>query len=117
MFFGVHVNSTIDNDVTSNQNVVSRLQDILREAGCLFRLQNLLTYPKVNVQHTAIKALGNLALNQENQKELKVCNFMVFLQEPSQSAKTLHVFELCFVGGWWGGGGAEARHFTCYNSR
>jgi hypothetical protein len=50
-------------------------QDILREAGCLFRLQNLLMHPKVAVQHAAIKALGNLALNQENQKELKVCTY------------------------------------------
>jgi hypothetical protein len=57
----------------NNHNVTFHLQDILREAGCLFRLQNLLLYPKVNVQHAAIKALGNLALNQENQKELKVC--------------------------------------------
>ncbi|CAG2053217.1 unnamed protein product [Timema podura] len=45
--------------------------DTLREAGCLFRLQNLLVYPKTNVKLSAIKALGNLALNQENQKELK----------------------------------------------
>jgi hypothetical protein len=33
-------------------------------------------YPKVKVQHAAIKALGNLALNQENQKELKVCTIL-----------------------------------------
>uniref|UniRef100_A0A1B6E5E9 Armadillo repeat-containing domain-containing protein n=1 Tax=Clastoptera arizonana TaxID=38151 RepID=A0A1B6E5E9_9HEMI len=46
-------------------------QDILREAGCLFRLTKLLTYPKPRVQLAAIKALGNLALNEENQKELK----------------------------------------------
>lgn len=46
-------------------------QDILREAGCLFRLTKLLTYPKHTVQLSAIKALGNLALNEDNQKELK----------------------------------------------
>ncbi|XP_054279979.1 uncharacterized protein LOC128998048 isoform X2 [Macrosteles quadrilineatus] len=46
-------------------------QDMLREAGCLFRLTKLLTYPKPNVQLAAIKALGNLALNEDNQKELK----------------------------------------------
>uniref|UniRef100_A0A1B6KVG7 Armadillo repeat-containing domain-containing protein n=1 Tax=Graphocephala atropunctata TaxID=36148 RepID=A0A1B6KVG7_9HEMI len=46
-------------------------QDMLREAGCLFRLTKLLTYPKTNVQLAAIKALGNLALNEDNQKELK----------------------------------------------
>jgi hypothetical protein len=67
------VEHTTDDASTSNQNVVFHFQDILREAGCLFRLQNLLTYPKRNVQLAAIKALGNLALNQENQKELKVC--------------------------------------------
>ncbi|XP_069693053.1 armadillo repeat-containing protein 10-like isoform X2 [Periplaneta americana] len=54
-----------------NCGTFSANQDILREAGCLFRLQNLLMYPKANVQHAAVKALGNLALNQENQKELK----------------------------------------------
>ncbi|KAK7868758.1 hypothetical protein R5R35_002553 [Gryllus longicercus] len=46
-------------------------QDTLREAGCLLRLQNLLTYPKTSIQLAAIRALGNLSLNQENQKELK----------------------------------------------
>ncbi|KAF4532266.1 hypothetical protein B566_EDAN016448 [Ephemera danica] len=46
-------------------------QDTLREAGCLFRLQNLLTYPKLLVQLAAVKALGNLSLNAENQKEMK----------------------------------------------
>lgn len=38
----------------------------------MFRLQNLLTYPKLSVQLAAVKALGNLALNVENQKEMKV---------------------------------------------
>ncbi|XP_071440237.1 G-protein coupled receptor-associated sorting protein 2-like isoform X1 [Hetaerina americana] len=46
-------------------------QDTLREAGCLFTLQNLLVYRNPSVQLAAVKALGNLALNAENQKELK----------------------------------------------
>lgn len=54
-----------------NCGTFSANQDTLREAGCLFRLQNLLTHPKLSVKLAAIKALGNLALNQENQKELK----------------------------------------------
>lgn len=45
---------------------------MIREAGGLFRLQNLLQHPKPNIQLAAIKALANLSLNQENQKELKV---------------------------------------------
>lgn len=45
---------------------------MIREAGGLLRLENLLQHPKQNVQLAAIKALANLALNQENQKELKV---------------------------------------------
>nr|CAD7600522.1 unnamed protein product [Timema genevievae] len=56
----------------ANCGTFSANQDTLREAGCLFRLQNLLVYPKTNVKLSAIKALGNLALNQENQKELKI---------------------------------------------
>ncbi|XP_049782359.1 uncharacterized protein LOC126184042 isoform X4 [Schistocerca cancellata] len=54
-----------------NCGTFSANQDTLREAGCLFRLQNLLTHPRLPVKLAAIKALGNLALNQENQKELK----------------------------------------------
>lgn len=46
-------------------------QDILREAGCLYRLQKLLTSPSVSIRLASIKALGNLALNEGNQKELK----------------------------------------------
>lgn len=57
---------TICNCATFSAN-----QDVLREAGCLFRLHSLLLYPKLSVQHATIKALGNLALNQENQRELK----------------------------------------------
>ncbi|XP_049805291.1 uncharacterized protein LOC126248388 isoform X2 [Schistocerca nitens] len=54
-----------------NCGTFSANQDTLREAGCLFRIQNLLTHPRLAVKLAAIKALGNLALNQENQKELK----------------------------------------------
>ncbi|XP_059468337.1 uncharacterized protein LOC132192402 isoform X2 [Neocloeon triangulifer] len=63
-------------------------QDTLREAGCLFRLQNLLTYPKLPVQLAAVRALGNLALNAENQKELKnavpILLSYVIRQHPSE---------------------------------
>ncbi|XP_063219640.1 uncharacterized protein LOC134529454 isoform X2 [Bacillus rossius redtenbacheri] len=68
-----------NNDVLLEQTLVTignygtfaRNQDILREAGCLYRLQNMLTHPNISVRLAAIKATGNLALNQENQKELK----------------------------------------------
>lgn len=47
-------------------------QNNLREAGCLSRLQNLLTHPKSDIRLAAIRALGNMALNEQNQKEMKV---------------------------------------------
>ena len=47
-------------------------QNSLREAGCLLRLQNLLCHPKHEVRLATIRALGNLALNEQNQKEMKV---------------------------------------------
>ncbi|KAJ1520025.1 hypothetical protein ONE63_004255 [Megalurothrips usitatus] len=55
----------------ANCSTFTANQDAIREAGGLFRLQNLLQHPKQNIQLAAIKALANLALNQENQKELK----------------------------------------------
>ncbi|KAK3922472.1 Armadillo repeat-containing protein 10, partial [Frankliniella fusca] len=55
----------------ANCSTFTANQDMIREAGGLFRLQNLLQHPKQNIQLAAIKALANLALNQENQKELK----------------------------------------------
>lgn len=55
----------------ANCSTFTANQDMIREAGGLLRLQNLLQHPKPNVQLAAIKALANLALNQENQKELK----------------------------------------------
>ncbi len=47
-------------------------QNNLREAGCLSRLQNLLVHPKSEVRLATIRALGNMALNEQNQKEIKV---------------------------------------------
>ncbi len=47
-------------------------QNNLREAGCLLRLQNLLTHPKEEIRLAAVRALGNMALNEQNQKEMKV---------------------------------------------
>lgn len=47
-------------------------QNNLREAGCLSRLQNLLVHPKSEVRLATIRALGNMALNEQNQKEMKV---------------------------------------------
>lgn len=50
-------------------------------------------YPKVKVQHAAIKALGNLALNQENIKELKVC---IILQPSQLVNRALHIFNSAY---------------------
>ena len=47
-------------------------QNNLREAGCLLRLQNLLSHPKEEIRLATVRALGNMALNEENQKEMKV---------------------------------------------
>jgi hypothetical protein len=47
-------------------------QNNLREGGCLHRLQNLLSHPKEQVRLATVRALGNLALNEENQREMKV---------------------------------------------
>jgi HEAT repeat protein len=47
-------------------------QNNLREAGCLQRLQNLLSHPKSEIRLAAIRALGNMALNEQNQREMKV---------------------------------------------
>ncbi|XP_014247323.1 uncharacterized protein LOC106665423 [Cimex lectularius] len=58
--------TTISNGATIAANHVT-----LREVGCLIRVQRLLTHHKPSVQLAAITALGNLALNKDNQKELK----------------------------------------------
>lgn len=47
-------------------------QNNLREAGCLLRLQSLLSHPKSEIRLAAIRALGNMALNEQNQREMKV---------------------------------------------
>ncbi|KAF6217175.1 hypothetical protein GE061_001529 [Apolygus lucorum] len=58
--------TTISNGATNSTNQVT-----LREVGCLIRVQRLLTHYKPSVQLAAMTALGNLALNSDNQKELK----------------------------------------------
>lgn len=47
-------------------------QTAFREAGCLVLLAKLVTHPRASVKLAAITTLGNMALNSENQKELKV---------------------------------------------
>lgn len=47
-------------------------QNNLREAGCLLRLQNLLSHPKTEIRLASVRALGNMALNEQNQREMKV---------------------------------------------
>lgn len=44
----------------------------MREAGYLSQLQQLIYHPEESVQITALVALGNLALNKNNSKEMKV---------------------------------------------
>ena len=48
------------------------LQSYLRDAGCLLRLQHLIVHPDRSVRLAAIAAIGNLALNTGNQKEMQV---------------------------------------------
>ncbi|XP_039297810.1 uncharacterized protein LOC111045931 [Nilaparvata lugens] len=55
----------------ANLSTFAANQDMMREAGCLYRLQKLLSSSSVSVQNAAIRALGNLALNEGNQKEMK----------------------------------------------
>ena len=47
-------------------------QDNLREAGCIIRLQHLVIHTAHRVKMAAITAVGNLALNTSNQKEMGV---------------------------------------------
>lgn len=49
----------------------------MREAGYLSQLQQLIYHPEESVQITALVALGNLALNKNNSKEMKVILFNV----------------------------------------
>lgn len=44
----------------------------MRETGYLSQLQQLFYHPEESVQITALVALGNLALNKNNSKEMKV---------------------------------------------
>lgn len=47
-------------------------KEVMREAGYLIQLQQLIYHPEESVQITALVALGNLALNKNNSKEMKV---------------------------------------------
>ncbi|XP_073999144.1 armadillo repeat-containing X-linked protein 3-like [Rhodnius prolixus] len=71
----------------SNGATIPANQVMLREVGCLIRVQRLLTHYKPSVQLAAITALGNLALNQDNQRELKdsipvLCS--ILLDQPAE---------------------------------
>lgn len=73
----------------------------MREAGYLSKLQQLIYHPEESVQITALVALGNLALNKNNSKEMKVIllylknifmfNFFFFF-------KLVYIFVLIIVG-------------------
>ncbi|XP_059091044.1 uncharacterized protein LOC131886663 isoform X2 [Tigriopus californicus] len=54
----------------SNSAAFTTNQDHLREAGAIVRLQHLLSHPEVCVQRAALTAVGNMALNTSNQKEM-----------------------------------------------
>ena len=55
----------------SNSAAFSTNQDYLRDAGCLLRLQHLIVHSHRSVRLAAIAAVGNLALNAANQKEMQ----------------------------------------------
>ncbi|XP_025198345.1 uncharacterized protein LOC112596777 isoform X1 [Melanaphis sacchari] len=57
---------TVSNLATFTPN-----QEVMREAGYLSQLQQLIYHPEESVQITALVALGNLALNKNNSKEMK----------------------------------------------
>ncbi|XP_050527455.1 uncharacterized protein LOC126897702 isoform X2 [Daktulosphaira vitifoliae] len=57
---------TVSNLATFTPN-----QEVMREAGYLSQLQQLIYHPEESVQITALVALGNLALNKNNAKEMK----------------------------------------------
>ncbi|KAG1683395.1 Armadillo repeat-containing protein 10 [Nymphon striatum] len=48
-------------------------QDFLREAGCLTRLMILIENTSIPLRISAIQAVGNLSLNEANQKEIQDC--------------------------------------------
>ncbi|CAL8078723.1 unnamed protein product [Orchesella dallaii] len=66
-------------------------QNNLREAGCLSRLQNLLVHPRSEIRLAAIRALGNMALNEQNQKEMKsmVPMLLSYVSDVSKHAEEL----------------------------
>lgn len=47
-------------------------QNVFREAGCLVLLAKLINHNNYFVKEAAITTLSNMALNRDNQKELKV---------------------------------------------
>lgn len=67
--------------------IIILLKEIMREMGYLSQLQTLIYHSEESVQITALVALGNLALNKNNSKEMKVIyywylslyNFFIFL--------------------------------------
>ena len=56
----------------SNCSAFKANQDAIRECGGLTRLMDLLTHPNERVQIKTARALSNLAMNAENQKEMQV---------------------------------------------
>lgn len=48
----------------------------MRKAGYLNQLQQLIYHPEESVQITSLVALGNLALNKDNSKNMKVLIFI-----------------------------------------
>ena len=63
----------------ANLATMEHNQNNLREAGCLLRLQNLLSHTKNEVRLAAVRALGNMALNDQNQREMKVMCWYFFI--------------------------------------
>jgi len=57
---------TVSNLATFTPN-----QELMREAGYLNQLQQLIYHPEESVQITSLVALGNLALNKDNAKNMK----------------------------------------------
>ncbi|CAH0380601.1 unnamed protein product [Bemisia tabaci] len=55
----------------SNLSTFAANQNIFREVGCLSSLTSFLTHRNISVRLAALKALGNLALNADNQREMK----------------------------------------------
>ncbi len=56
----------------SNYAAFTANQDSLREAGGIVRLQHLVMHSDNRVKLASIKAVGNMALNTSNQREMEV---------------------------------------------